>query len=106
ARAGARGVRRGVLRELGDVGPRREDEGLAREDERAPLLRLDLVEQALERLERSPAERRRLRPVLTVPDRDERDVVPAPQLELCCRHTCSQTTAQPMPMPMQSAVRP
>ena len=75
------------LRELGDVGARAEDQRFARQDEGAPLLRLDLGERPVERLERSAAERRRLPVVLAVPDRQERDVaVDALELELSLGH--------------------
>ena len=61
------------LRELVDVRPGAEPERLAREDGRHPVARLELREQRLPGLERRAAERRRLRPVLAVVDRDERE---------------------------------
>ena len=70
ALAGALGRDPGELR---DVGARREDEGLAGDDEAAPVAALELVERRGERGERLGAERLRLAPVGAVVDRDERD---------------------------------
>jgi hypothetical protein len=60
------------VRKLGDVGSRGEYERLAGQDERRPVALLELREQALERVQRGPAEERRLRMILAVVDRDER----------------------------------
>ena len=60
-------------RELVDVRAGAEDERLAGDDERGPVAALELVDSALERLERGAAEDGRLRVVLAVVDRDERD---------------------------------
>ena len=116
ALAGELGV--GTPRELVEVGARREEVGLARDDERGPVLGLERAEHARERLERRAAEDRRLRVVGPVVDRDQRDrpvklrLHDTRQLELGqrLRHAAAQarshTSAAPMPMPTQSAVRP
>ena len=59
--------------ELVDVGAGAEPERLASEDRGDPVAALELGEQSLGRRERGPAERGRLRPVLAVVDRDERE---------------------------------
>ena len=114
ARAGPRqgGFGGRHLRELVDVGADAEHERLARHDHRRPVARLELVDQRHRRLERGTSERRRLAVVLAVVDGDERDRpdgrVDAIQMEDGVRHywTFSQRMAQPIPIPMQSAVRP
>ena len=63
----------GRARELGDVGSGREDERLAGDDERRPAVLLQLRKKPLEGLERRASEEGRLRVVLAVVDRDERD---------------------------------
>src|SRR5205085_10018259 len=72
--------------ELVQVGAGGEDERLPRDDERREVAALELTEHAAERRERGAAEERRLRMVLAVVDRDERDVARARQLELGVRH--------------------
>ena len=95
------------LRELVDVGADAEDVRLAGEDGRGPVTALELIQHRNRRLEGGAAERRRLAVVLAVVDRDERDRPNAVQLEQRVAHwTFSQRIAQPMPMPMQSAVSP
>ena len=106
ANAVERVLRRADLCELVDVGSDAEDERLAGEDGRAPVAVLELVEHRDRGLERGAAERRRLAVVLAVVDRDERNRAGAIQLEACRSYPFSQRIAQPMPMPMQSAVRP
>ena len=98
-------------RELVDVGADAEDERLAGDDHRRPVAGLELVDHAHRGLERGAAERRRLGVVLAVVDGDERDRPDArldavQREERVAAHTRSQTIAQPMPMPMQSAVSP
>jgi hypothetical protein len=68
--------------ELGHVRARSEDEGLARDHERRPVAVFELGQQPLQGLERGAPEEGRLRVVLAVVDRDERDVSGARQLEL------------------------
>ena len=84
ARTFARALGRDV-RKLGDVGARREDERLAGDDRGAEVSALELTEQAVERLEGLLPEERRLRPVLAVVDRHEREVARARELELSDR---------------------
>ena len=85
ARAFARELRRHV-RKLVDVGADRKALRLAGQHEAGPLLRLEVVERPAERLERMSAERARLRPVLAVVDRDDREVAVAAELELGLGH--------------------
>jgi enoyl-CoA hydratase/carnithine racemase len=95
--------------ELVDVGADAEDERLAREDGCFPVAVLQLLEHAVRRVERRAAERRRLAVVLAVVDRDDRGPAGRVQVEDgVAGHywTFSQRIAQPMPMPMQSAVTP
>ncbi len=111
ARALARLVARRDPRELVHVGADAEDERLARQHHRRPVAGLELVDHRHRRLERGATEGRRLAVVLAVVDRDQRDRAGAGldpvQLEDRVRHQArSQSTAQPMPMPMQSAVSP
>ena len=63
----------GDLAELADVGADGEDERLPGEQHPSPVARPELVEHALERSQRSLAERVRLLPVLAVVHRHERD---------------------------------
>ena len=78
------------LRERVDVRPGAEPERLAREDRRYPVAVFQLREQRLPGLERRAAERRRLRPVLAVVDRDERESarfrLHGPEMEDGVRH--------------------
>src|SRR3954453_21502626 len=68
----ARKLRGGVERELIEVGSGREEVGLARDHEAAPLSASELAEDRPERLERGPAEDGRLRVVGAVVDRHQR----------------------------------
>ena len=61
------------LAELADVRADGEDEGLAGQEQPAPVARAELVEGTFERAERFLAERVRLLPVLAVVHRHERD---------------------------------
>ena len=82
------------VRELGDVRARREDERLAGDDCSAEIPALELSEQTIERLERVLPEEGRLRPVLAVVDRHEREVARARELELSDRRQGSPTAKQ------------
>jgi hypothetical protein len=73
AAAGDRLLPRPDARELVQVGAGGENERLPGHHERHPLARLELVEHARARLEGAAPEDRRLRVVLSVVDRDERD---------------------------------
>ena len=86
------------VRELGDVGACREEERLAGDHRRAVVRAFELSQQPVERLERLLAEERRLRPVLAVVDRDERDVARTRELELSDRRQGSPTR-EPRPYP-------
>ena len=81
ARAFAR-ERRCHVRKLVDVGADREALRLAGQDDAGPLLGLEVVEYPAERLERVRAERARLRWLLAVVDRDDREVAVAAKVEL------------------------
>ena len=113
ARAEARLLARADLRKLLQVGARGEDERLAGQHHRDPAAGLELGQELREGLHRRAREKRRLRVVLAVVDRDERERpeprVDAVELELrdgIAHWRFSQSTAAPIPMPMQSAVRP
>ena len=103
ARTLARALGRDV-RKLGDVCARRKDERLARDDRGAEVSAFELTEQAVERLERVLPEERRLRPVLAVVDRHEREVACPRELELSDRRQGSPTT-RPRPYPCRRRAR-
>src|SRR5205823_11766973 len=88
--------------ELVQVGAGGEDERLPRDDERREATALELAEHAVEGGERGAAEERRLRVVLAVVDRDERDVAGTPELELGVRHV---PRARPPPCPCRRRAR-
>src|SRR2546423_15057228 len=67
----ARKLRGGAERELIEVGSGREEVGLARDHEGGPVSVLELTEDALERLERGPAQDGRLRRAAAVCDRHQ-----------------------------------
>src|SRR5256885_5673542 len=84
--------------ELRDVRAGGEDEGLAGDDGGAKAALLEPAEQTIQRLERLSPEERRLRPVLAVVDRHERDVARARELELSDRRQGSpRATRHPCP---------
>src|SRR5207248_4359868 len=94
--------------ELRDVGAGGEDERLSRDDERRPVAVLELRQQLLQRLERRPPEEGRLRVVLAVVDRDQRNALTVPldlrQLELSLRQEGSPRSA-PRPCPSRRRAR-
>ena len=91
--------------ELADVRADREDEGLPREEQPAPVARAELVENAFEGAQRRLAERVRLLPVLAVVHRHERDRadagVDALELELrrASHRSAGSPTESPRPFP-------
>jgi hypothetical protein len=88
------------LAELADVRSDREDERLPGEHEPAPVARLQLPEQLLERAQSVLAERVRLLPVLTVVHGHERDRADARSdlLELEPRRGASHRSGRPSPL--------
>ena len=89
---------------LGDVGAGREEERLAGDDRRREVTTLELVQDPFERFERPLAEERRLRPVLAVVDRHQRDVARAGELEVSDRCQGSPTGEQ-RPFPCRRTAR-
>src|SRR6185295_2872444 len=81
--------------ELGDVGACREEERLAGDHNRAVVGAFELSQQQVEGLERLLAEERRLRPVLAVVDRNEREIARTYELELSDWHRSSQSGEPP-----------
>src|SRR6266566_5451981 len=77
------------VRELRDVRARGEDERLSGDYRSAEIAAFELSEQTIERLERLLPKKGRLRPVLAVVDRHEREIARARELELSDRHRCS-----------------
>src|SRR5207253_8652319 len=91
--------------ELVQVGAGGEDERLPRQDERREVAALELVEHAVERGECGAAQERRLRVILAVVDRDERDVAGARELELGVRHRRNASTGRRRPCPYRRTGR-
>ena len=110
ARSGERLLTRAQLRELLDVGAGREDVWLSGEHHRDPVAALELLDDSECGRERAAPEHRRLRVIRAVVHRHERERAEAGldsvELELGVHCTFSQSTAAPIPIPMQSAVRP